>query len=94
MHPVEEANLTTDSKHRDKKKELYPQKLQAVRVWTLWFQCPDKLSLPGGACPVFAGIFMAISHAHAETVLLRITYCRFHFDVRLSLGYRVLEQAG
>jgi hypothetical protein len=26
-----------------------------------------------------------ISHAYAETVLRRIAYCRFRFDVRLGL---------
>jgi hypothetical protein len=29
--------------------------------------------------------FSTISHAHAETVLRGIAYCRFRFDVRLGL---------
>jgi hypothetical protein len=28
--------------------------------------------------------FSTISHAHAETVLRGIAYCRFRFDVRLG----------
>jgi len=29
--------------------------------------------------------FSTISHAHADTVLRRIPYCRFRFDARLGL---------
>ena len=34
---------------------------------------------------MFVGFSPTISHAHAETVLRRIAYCRFRLAVRLSL---------
>jgi hypothetical protein len=38
--------------------------------------------------------FSTISHAHAETVLRRIAYCRFRFDVRLGLVSASRDEVG
>jgi hypothetical protein len=45
----------------------------------------------GLSCPVIVGFFSTISHAHAETVLRGIAYCRFRFDVRLGLVSAISE---
>jgi len=36
--------------------------------------------------------FSTISHAHAETVLRGIAYCRFRFDVRLGPVFAISEK--
>jgi hypothetical protein len=67
--------------------------MRVNKQWALAVSMSGR-ALSRGLSPCVRWGFPAISHAHAETVLRRFIYCRFRFDVRMSLVSGVLEAGG